>query len=132
MRALLTIALFVFGAAAGGAYWAYTTQRVPAPLSRYEALQAVPEPPIGAELRSALQRRDASSLALLLTQEHQEQLGAALGPVVAISEVRLLEAVRTGNETVVGYIVRGQDSAGADTVAGLVVNLKDNLLESLQ
>jgi hypothetical protein len=51
---------------------------------------------------------------------------------MAIAEVRLLGAVRTGDETVVGYLVHGQDSMGAETVAGLVLNLKNNLLESLQ
>jgi hypothetical protein len=52
--------------------------------------------------------------------------------VVAITGIRLEGTVRTGDETVVGYTVRGQDSQGDDTVAGLVLNLKDNVLESLQ
>ena len=133
MRALLTLAIFLAGAAAGGAYWAYSElQQSGPPQSRFRPLENIPEPPFGIELRTALERRDMSALAVLLTDEQQEQLGDALRPVVAISEIRLLGAVRTGEETVIGYLVRGQDSVGDETVAGLVLNLKDNLLESLQ
>jgi hypothetical protein len=133
MRALLTVAIFVAGAIAGGAYWLYDTQQQAGPpQSRYQALENIAEPAVGIELRSALQRRDPSSLAVLLTNEQQEQLSSALRPVVAITEIQLLGTVRTGDEAVVGYLVRGQDSMGDETVAGLVLNLKDNLLESLQ
>jgi hypothetical protein len=133
IRALFTIALFVGAAVAGGYYWVYSTQQQAGPPeSRFRALANIPEPPVGIELRTALERRDSSALGILLNQEHQQQLGAALRPVVAISEVRLLGAVQTGDETAIGYLVRGQDSQGDETVAGLVLNLKDNLLESLQ
>jgi hypothetical protein len=132
MRALLTLAIFVAGAVAGGAYWSYSTQPSATPQSRFQSLESVPEPNVGVELRSALERRDTSALAVLLTEQQQEQLVQALGPVASISEIQLLSAVRTGNDTVIGYLVRGQDSQGSETVAGLVLNLKDNVLESLQ
>src|SRR5688572_11881609 len=133
MRALLTLLIFVAGAAAGGAYWAYSElQQSGPPQSRFRPLEDIPEPAFGTELRSAPERRDMSALAVLLTEEQQEQLGNALRPVMVLSEVRLLGAVRTGSETVIGYLVRGQDEVGGETVAGLVLNLKDNLLESLQ
>jgi hypothetical protein len=132
MRALLTLAIFLAGAVAGGVYWSYSTQQSATPQSRFQALESVPEPNVGVELRSALERRDSSALAVLLTEQQQEQLVQALGPVAAISEIQLLSAVRTGSETVVGYLVRGQDNQGSETVAGLVLNLNDNVLESLQ
>ena len=132
MRALLTIAVFVIAAAAGGAYWAYGNQQASALPSRFQALQTVPEPAVGAELRSALERRDASSIAVLLTSDQQKQLSDALGPVASITEIRLLGAVQTGHDTVIGYLVRGMDSQVSETVAGLVLNLTDNLLETLQ
>ena len=133
MRALLTLVLFLAAAAGGGAYWVYSTQQQAGPPpSRLPALGTIPEPALGIELRRALERRDGSALGVLLSQEHQQQLTAALRPVVAITEIRLLKAVRMGEETVVAYVVRGQDSQGDETVAGLVLNLKDNLLESVQ
>jgi len=132
MRALLTIGIFLVGAVVGGAYWMYSSQPASALSSRFQSLQNVAEPPVGAELRSALEHRDMSSLAVLLTSEQQQQLSDALGPIAQISEIRLLGAVQTGHDTVVGYLIRGMDSQGAETVSGLVLNLKDNLLESLQ
>jgi hypothetical protein len=132
VRALLTIAIFVAAAVGGGAYWSYSSQPSAVLQSRFQALETMPEPPVGAELRGALERRDMSSLAVLLTTEQQQQLSDALGPVTSITEIRLLGAVQTGHDTVVGYLVRGLDSQGSETVAGLVLNLKDNLLESLQ
>jgi hypothetical protein len=132
MRALLSIALFVVGGVIGGAYLGWSTQQSTTPPSRFQALQTIPEPPVGVELRNALEHRDSSTLAVLLTSQQQDQLMSALGPVAAISEVRLLGAVQTGSETVIGYLIKGQDSQGAETVAGLVLNLKDNVLESLQ
>jgi len=132
VRALLTIAIFVAGAVVGGGYWVYTSQQSATLPHRFQALQTVAEPPVGAELRSALERRDMSSLAVLLTSDQQKQLSDALGPVASISEIRLLGAVQTGHDMVVGYLIRGMDNQGSETVAGLVLNLKDNLLESLQ
>ena len=96
MRALLTLVLFLAAAAGGGAYWVYSTQQQAGPPpSRLPALGTIPEPALGIELRRALERRDGSALGVLLSQEHQQQLTAALRPVVAITEIRLLKAVHT-------------------------------------
>jgi hypothetical protein len=132
VRALLSIALFVIGAVVGGVYWNMSTQQSAEPQSRFQALQTIPEPNVGVELRNALMHRDTSALAVLLTSQQQDELVTALGPVAAINDVSLLAAVQTGHDIVIGYLVRGQDSQGAETVAGLVLNLKDNVLESLQ
>lgn len=127
-RAILVIALFVGGVAAGVA-----VQRVTDTGGRanpYPSLDKVEEPAQTAEVASALANNDPKQLARLLDNQTLTDLRDALtgpggAPIVDIRGVKFVGATGKSGRTLAGYVVTGKDVQGSDAIVGFVLNVEN-------
>lgn len=127
-RAILVIALFLGGVAAGVA-----VQRVTDTGGRanpYPSLDRLEEPTQTAEVASALSNNDPKQLARLLDNQTLTDLRDALtspagAPIVDIRNVKFVGATGKSGRTLAGYIVTGKDVQGSDAIVGFVLNVEN-------
>ncbi len=127
-RAILVIALFVGGLAAGVAVQRITDTGGRA--NPYPSLDKIEEPTQTAEVASALSNNDPKQLARLLDNQTLTDLrdaltGPAGAPIVDIRSVKFVGATGKSGRVLAGYVVTGKDVQGSDAIVGFVLNVEN-------
>ena len=127
-RAVMVLALFVGGLAMG-----VVVQRVTDSGGRsnpYASLDRVDEPSSTAQVASALLNNDPRALATLMDNGILTNLRDALmsptgAPMADIRDVKFVGATSKGGRVLAGYVVKGKDMQGTDSIVGVVLDVEN-------
>lgn len=122
------------GAAVAGVLF-YGSQRPTPPQGEYPAVMTVPEPAAAHAIMELVVSNDAPALAKVLEADALEALSGALRtidgssqPLVEVTEVRYLGAVKMDEQTIVSYLARGRDPVGEKWVVGFALRVQGDIV----
>jgi hypothetical protein len=133
LRSAVVLGMFAGATVAGVLF--YNGQRTTLPQGEYPSVATVPEPAAAHAIVELIVSNDAPALAKVLEADALEALSGALRtidgssqPLVEVTEVRYLGAVKMDEQTIVSYLARGRDPVGEKWVVGFALRVQGDMV----